>query len=48
MPTIAVTEAITTIAEAEDKFGLSRSESADFLQNGTINYLRLVLVIGLV
>ena len=30
MPTIAVTEAITTIAEAEDKFGLSLSESADF------------------
>jgi hypothetical protein len=30
MQTLAVTEAITTIAEAERKFGLSRSESRDF------------------
>ncbi|MCA6575530.1 MAG: type I restriction endonuclease subunit R [Pseudanabaena sp.] len=30
MQTLAVTEAITTIAEAEGKFGLSRSESKDF------------------
>ena len=30
MPTLAVTETVTTIAEAERKFGLSRSESRDF------------------
>jgi hypothetical protein len=30
MQTIAVTDAITTIAEAEKRFGLSRSESHDF------------------
>ncbi len=30
MPTLAVTEAITTIAEAEKKFGLRRCESKDF------------------
>ena len=30
MQTLAVTEAITTIADAERKFGLSRSESRDF------------------
>jgi hypothetical protein len=30
MQTIAVTDAITTIAEAEKRFGLSRSESPDF------------------
>ena len=30
MPTLAVTETVTTIAEAERKFGLSRSESSDF------------------
>jgi hypothetical protein len=30
MPSLAVTEAITTIAEAEKRFGLSRSESKDF------------------
>ncbi len=30
MQTLAVTEAITTIAEAERKFGLSRSEAKDF------------------
>jgi hypothetical protein len=30
MQTLAVTEAVTTIAEAERKFGLSRSESKDF------------------
>jgi len=30
MQTLAVTEAITTISEAERKFGLSRSESSDF------------------
>ena len=30
MQTLAVTEAVTTIAEAERKFGLSRSESRDF------------------
>jgi hypothetical protein len=30
MPTLAVTEAITTISEAESKFGLRRSESKDF------------------
>ena len=30
MQTLAVTEAVTTIAEAEQKFGLSRSESKDF------------------
>lgn len=30
MQTLAVTEAITTIAEAEGKFGLRRSESRDF------------------
>ena len=30
MRTLAVTEAITTIAEAEGKFGLNRSESKDF------------------
>jgi|GEM_PF-4258957 len=30
MQTLAVTEAITVIAEAERKFGLSRSESRDF------------------
>jgi len=30
MPTLAVTEIVTTIVEAERKFGLSRSESKDF------------------
>jgi hypothetical protein len=30
MQTLAVTETITTIAEAEKRFGLSRSESEDF------------------
>ena len=30
MQTLAVTEAVTTIAEAERKFGLRRSESRDF------------------
>ena len=30
MQTLAVTEAVTTIAEAEQKFALSRSESKDF------------------
>ena len=30
MPTLAVTETVTKIAEAEQKFGLSRSESKDF------------------
>jgi hypothetical protein len=31
MQTLAVTETVTTIAEAEQKFGLVRSESKDFL-----------------
>jgi hypothetical protein len=30
MPILAVTDTVTTIAEAEQKFGLSRSESKDF------------------
>jgi hypothetical protein len=30
MQTLVVTETITTIAEAEKRFGLSRSESQDF------------------
>ena len=30
MPTLAVTDTVTTIAEAEQKFGLSRSELKDF------------------
>ncbi|MFM6040893.1 MAG: type I restriction endonuclease subunit R, partial [Sphaerospermopsis kisseleviana] len=30
MQTLAVTETITTIAEAEKRFGLTRSESQDF------------------
>jgi len=33
MKTLAVTEAIPTIAEAERKFGLSRSESKDFFMD---------------
>ncbi|MFN8746530.1 MAG: hypothetical protein ACK5ZE_02380, partial [Pseudanabaena sp.] len=30
MPILAVTDTVTTIAEAEQKFGLGRSESKDF------------------
>lgn len=30
MPTIAITEAITTLAEAEGRFHLQRSEAEDF------------------